>query len=561
MNEIADELPLSKGSVHKIIKEWRSSPQATDVDDIRIFMAEVRKSGINITECIEGFRILNILKKFGVYDEFEVDYVEEIPRLQTQAGHGNVKAEDGIADDNKDKDEEISKQFNSKNRPSTYLLDQTRSAMDTAIPSLPTNSIREIKSSNSKGYQINYFINDIYKNCKSHDVSPTIIVEWIKDLFYFCSVLQGQSPKVKTIDYHSQQEQGLIKSNENGIPKEDLFDIKKDNEIPLLSKITFFIEQKAKEIHHLVNKRNSIVEEINSLNEQNKKLQTQLSNTVEKEKKVISYLQWYSNLREDLRNRFNLKIEQEFEVFANVINDLKEYGHNPSILIKEYKEFGILRHHVTQMRDEIKLKQKVIQDLLKEISNLEIKSYIYKQTMSTFEELKNTGLGLKELKQLKGLITEVSAANNIHPTEALQRFLIDLEKNYDNRLGLESKIKLLQIEIEHLNNKVQENQYHLLLQNAAAPNLVTLYSKGLTNNDIIDITNLVLALENSYSLDYKAIRKDNEYYSDKIDIISRNEFWKLVIKKFKDLGSINSEIEKAKAYINDFNKKNKIHDN
>lgn len=120
----------------------------------------------------------------------------------------------------------------------------------------------------------------------------------------------------------------------------------------------------------------------------------------------------------------------------------------------------------------------------------------------------------------------------------------------------------MQIEIEHLSNKVLENQYHLFLQNTAAPNLVTLYAKGLTNNDIIDVTQLVLALENSYSLDYKSIRKDNEYYADKIDVIPRNEFWKLVIKKFNDLRSINSEIEKAETHLKDLEyKKNKIHDN
>jgi hypothetical protein len=244
--------------------------------------------------------------------------------------------------------------------------------------------------------------------------------------------------------------------------------------------------------------------------------------------------------------------------FANVINDFKEYEYNTSLLIKEYKDFESLRSYVTLMRDEIKLKQQLLQDLQKEISNLEVMSYNYNQTMSTYEELKHIELGLKELKQLKGLITEVSSDNDVQPAEALQRFLKDLEKNYDSRLGLESKIKLLQIEIERLNNKIIDNQYHLRLQNAAAPNLVTLYAKGLTNNDIIDITELVLALENSYSLDYKSIRKDNEFHSIKIDVIPRNEFWKLVIKKFNDLAGINSEMVKAGAHLKEIEyKKNK----
>ncbi|HEU5120919.1 MAG TPA: hypothetical protein VFT71_08010 [Candidatus Nitrosocosmicus sp.] len=350
MNEIADELQLSKGSVHKIIKEWRSSPDAADIDDIRTFMGEIRKSGTNITECVEGFRILNILKKFGVYDEFdeeeEEEEEEETPSFQMQTEHRNIEeAADEFKDNNKDDQEEIIKHPNSKNKSSPDLLDLIRSDSPIREADIPatyysTDLTKKTKPSNSKRYQIIYFINAIYKNCKNHGISPTIIVEWIEDLFYSFSILQGQSPKEKTINYYSHQGQNLIKSNQNGIPKEELLDIKINDKIPLLSRISFFIEQKIKEIHHLVIKRNSIAEEINSLNEQNNKVQTQLSNTIDKEKKAISYLQWYSNLREDLRNRFDLVIEAEFEAFANVINDFKEYGHNTSLLLKNTKNLN-----------------------------------------------------------------------------------------------------------------------------------------------------------------------------------------------------------------------------
>jgi hypothetical protein len=52
MDEIAKELPLSKGSVHKIIIEWRYSSKSPDIDDIRLFMGEIRKSNSNIRQCI-----------------------------------------------------------------------------------------------------------------------------------------------------------------------------------------------------------------------------------------------------------------------------------------------------------------------------------------------------------------------------------------------------------------------------------------------------------------------------------------------------------------------------
>jgi D-ribose pyranose/furanose isomerase RbsD len=551
MDEIAEELPLSKGAVHKIISDWRTSSKSPDIDDIRLFMGAVRKAGANISECIEGFRLLNILKKFRVYDELDEDIEDPTLKLQTQTKYRNIKAEESNQDNITE--EEMIKDYKSKDGSSPSLLDLIRStdtSPGTGLSNFFTKLIKDTNNySSPKGSQISYFINTIYKNCKSHGISPAIIVEWIDDLFHFYSVISGRSTKDKTINNHDYDGQDLVDSVKKSIPKKGIQDIRMENELPLISRISFFIEQKRNEIHKLAIERNTITEEITNLNEQKEKVQTQLSEIIEKEKKVISYFQWYSNLRQDLHNRFNLIIETEFEAFANVINSFNEYGYNTSLLIREYKDFESLSYRITLMRNEIELKKQVIQDLLIEISNLEIQSYNYKQTMSKYEELRHIGFGLKELKQLNGLILEVSAANNIPPSEALSRFLTDLEKNYDDRLGLESKIKELQIEIEYLSNKVLEKQYHLILQDTAAPNLVTLYAKGLSNSDIIDITNLVLALENTYSLDYKSIRKDYDYSPPNIHVIKRNEFWKLVIRKFKDIVSINSEISKLEIYL------------
>jgi hypothetical protein len=161
------------------------------------------------------------------------------------------------------------------------------------------------------------------------------------------------------------------------------------------------------------------------------------------------------------------------------------------------------------------------------------------------------GFGLKELKQLKGLITEVSAANSIDSYESVTRFFKELEKNYDTKLGLESKIKEMQNDYELLKNKVAENQRYLSAQNPIAPNLAYLYSQGLTNDDITGITNLILSFNNSYLLDYKSIKKDNTIYTNTYnsnEIIDKKEFWKLIVQKFKDLKDINSEIERLRYH-------------
>ncbi len=77
MNEIVRETPLSKGTVNNIIKDWRSNIAGTNIEEIRAFTSEVRKSGITIEECAQGLRIVQLLKKFDINDEYDVSVNED----------------------------------------------------------------------------------------------------------------------------------------------------------------------------------------------------------------------------------------------------------------------------------------------------------------------------------------------------------------------------------------------------------------------------------------------------------------------------------------------------
>ena len=72
MNEIVRKTPLSKGTVNNIIQDWMANIAGTDLEEIRAFTSEIRKSGITIEECAQGFRIVRLLKKFNINDEFDV---------------------------------------------------------------------------------------------------------------------------------------------------------------------------------------------------------------------------------------------------------------------------------------------------------------------------------------------------------------------------------------------------------------------------------------------------------------------------------------------------------
>ena len=57
---------ISKTTVHNIIHDWNQKISAGSIEDIRFFMRTLRESGITIEKCIEGFRIQQMLKEFGI---------------------------------------------------------------------------------------------------------------------------------------------------------------------------------------------------------------------------------------------------------------------------------------------------------------------------------------------------------------------------------------------------------------------------------------------------------------------------------------------------------------
>ncbi len=86
-----------------------------------------------------------------------------------------------------------------------------------------------------------------------------------------------------------------------------------------------------------------------------------------------------------------------------------------------------------------------------------------RQILSVDRELKLMGFGLHELKQLKFTIVEIAEANNIPADLAVSRFLKDVEKHYDDKLGLENKVNESKAKIYNLDDEIANKQFILLL--------------------------------------------------------------------------------------------------
>src|SRR5262249_10208851 len=93
------------------------------------------------------------------------------------------------------------------------------------------------------------------------------------------------------------------------------------------------------------------------------------------------------------------------------------------------------------------------ENLEEECERLKEETAIHRQKESLFTQLKNIGFGLKELKLLFYTLKEVAAENKIPEDLAVQKFFSDIEKNYDNKLGLDSTLEQLRSQIGEMDMK------------------------------------------------------------------------------------------------------------
>ena len=528
LNEIANETGISKTTAHNVIYDWKSRLESIDIEEIRRFTSEMGKSGITVQQCVQGFRTFQMLKEFGINDEFD----------------GWINEENDIEYKNLD-----SKTIQNKDSQLNHIrsTDQTNQI---------TKRLKENKNSDDKANQISYFIKTIYQNCNTHSIEPITVIKWIEDLFDCLSTSYTQSSLNRINNY---QNQNIDYNNQEATQRNEL-DKKVSDEIPLISKISYFIEQKKKEIKHLENLKKSINQDLDQLDKRKESILSDLTKTIEKEKRAFSYLQWYNSLKQELHVKYHLAIEEKFGEFAKTINDFKDYDFDASTIINEYKEIESLRQERTFIQAVINSNAPVRSDLLNQIAQLQDQINYSKHTLNIYSELLKIGFGLKELKQLHGTVVEISLANEIKRHEAVYKFIKDIENQYDKKLGLETTINNLKSQKKKLEDEVPQYQWYLQLQGIVAPIIFHLNSNGVTNENIIYINQLVMAFKNTNFVDevsnqqvqgkgieegeFSSVKKTNK------SNLSNNEFWRLFIEKLKSLKNMHLEIVRQSTILN-----------
>jgi hypothetical protein len=519
MNQIANETSISKGKVHYLLADWKKKIAIPDIDGIIDFIVSVRKSNMSIQQCAQGFRMTNMLMDLGIQDDDAV-----------------------------------------------YVYDDN------------SNSNGDI--GNNQYNELSTFIENIYLNCKNLGVTPANIFSWIKDLLEFhpdinsrvinnssmSSLIDNDEDEDDDVFYKKPITSDLLQA-ENKTSQETKSNLDNDsnynlklrddsqgqNKILFTSEISHYLSQKKKEYKELENYKKELEKDIKIEESKSKKIEFELGLLKQEQKYVMTFIDWFYDLKRKLSENYDIKIEDDIQGFSQLINDFKEHGYDAAEIIKEYLrslsiklEIKTYESHITKLSEQRASLNNSVLYFQSEIDD-------HKQTLDVYSQLKAIEFGLKELKQLRYTILEIAGENNISRTEASSKFLKDVEEQYDTKLGFESKIKEKREELVVLNNQINASRQILWFTPLIGPSLSNLFQKGLCEQDILGINQLVETCSNNIYMD-----NQNENTKNKI---SRSEHWKLFtddLKKYNDIKIAIKErqdnLEKIQKGVNDLNK-------
>jgi hypothetical protein len=79
-DKIASDIQLGAGTVSAVILEWKKNIGIPDANTLRQFATELRRAGVDTSECAMGYRLLKVMAKLGVEEETIESFVNKLYR-------------------------------------------------------------------------------------------------------------------------------------------------------------------------------------------------------------------------------------------------------------------------------------------------------------------------------------------------------------------------------------------------------------------------------------------------------------------------------------------------
>jgi prefoldin subunit 5 len=172
------------------------------------------------------------------------------------------------------------------------------------------------------------------------------------------------------------------------------------------------------------------------------------------------------------------KIHAEVRKLANMLNNARELGYNPSAVVAKASTIESLGKKEKDLGDDVMELQKKSEELVKKVSENSI-------LIDACNRLRSIKFGIGELEALYDALSELARANQITPEDAKDRFFKDVKEQYAQTLGFEITLDKLDQSVKARNDELRQLELAYGSKKQVADALDAILAKGMKEEDIL----------------------------------------------------------------------------
>jgi hypothetical protein len=200
------------------------------------------------------------------------------------------------------------------------------------------------------------------------------------------------------------------------------------------------LNEKVAQNKELDEKREQLTQSIVSLEAKYSELKKNHELILEQNRKAEEDMRSYSSSKQVL-DQYGISITNDISKFASTVKCIAKFGYDPEKVVREFNDIQYLEDKRRATRIAADENQKKFAMLERQNSALIESIRLHSHKLSVYNELENIGFSSVELKRLLDTIINIMTSNNISYWLAIDKFIKDIETQYDPKLGFELRKK------------------------------------------------------------------------------------------------------------------------